>query len=108
QPAQISSDGRVQAPPIYKTEAQQVVTRPRRENWFEVPCAGLMTPDFIASLQRALEARGLYRGPVTGEMDARTSAAVRRFQKAEGFDNPTLTLAAARQLGLIAVARTDG
>ncbi len=108
QPAQISSDGRVQAPPIYKTEAQQVVTRPRRENWFEVPCADLMTPDFIASLQRALEARGHYRGPITGTMDARTSAAVKRFQKEEGFDHATLTVAAARKLGLIAVQRTEG
>lgn len=103
QPAQISSDGRVQSAPIYKTEAQQIVIEPRRENWFETPCPAALTPDFVASLQRALEARGYYRGPVTGEMDARTSAAIRRYQQSEGFDSPSLTVAAARKLGLVAV-----
>ncbi len=105
QPAQISSDGRVQAAPIYKTEAQQIVTRPRQESWFEVPCAAAMTPDFIASVQRALEARGFYRGPITGTMDARTKAAIRRYQQSEGFDSPNLSVAAARKLGLVAVTQ---
>ena len=106
QPAQISSDGRVQSPPIYKTETRQTVVEPRRENWFEVPCADQLTPDFIASLQRALAARGHYNGPPTGTIDLRTRQAIHRFQRSEGFDNPTLTVAAARKLGLIAVAQT--
>ena len=104
QPAQISSDGRVQAPPIYKTEEQQIVVQPRRENWFEIPCADVLTPDFIASLQRALAARGYYTGPPTGKIDLKTRQAIHKFQRSEGFDNPTLTVAAARKLGLIAVA----
>ena len=105
QPAQISSDGRVQAPPIYKDETQQMVIKPRRDTWYEVPCAAELTPDFIASLQRALTARGHYRGPVTGEMDGRTRDAVQRYQKGEGLNSKTLSVAAARKLGLIAVAR---
>lgn len=105
QPAQISSDGRVQVPPIYKTEDVQHVAHPRKENWFEVPCEAQMTPEFIASVQRALEARGHYSGPITGEMDSRTRAAVRRYQRSEGFDSAILTVAAARNLGLIAVDR---
>ncbi|MEM7631609.1 MAG: peptidoglycan-binding domain-containing protein [Pseudomonadota bacterium] len=108
QPAQISSDGRVQSPPIYKTEAQQIVVQPRRENWFEIPCADVLTPDFVASLQRALQARGYYNGPATGEIDLRTRQAVHRYQRSEGFDNPTLTVAAARKLGLIAVEQPTG
>lgn len=103
QPAQISSDGRVQSAPIYKTETQQIVVRPRRENWFEIPCADVLTHDFVASLQRALAARGHYNGPPTGKIDLRTRQAIHRFQRSEGFDNPTLTVAAARKLGLIAV-----
>lgn len=103
QPAQISSDGRVQAPPIYKTEQMQQVIRPRRENWFQVPCDAQMTPEFIASVQRALEARGYYRGPITAEMDMRTRAAVRRYQQDQGFDSAVLATATARKLGLIAV-----
>ncbi len=103
QPAQISTDGRVQAPPIYKTETQQIVVEPRRENWFEIPCADVLTPEFVASLQRALAARGHYDGPPTGKIDLRTRQAIHRFQRSEGFDNPTLTVAAARKLGLIAI-----
>ncbi|MEO1777486.1 MAG: peptidoglycan-binding domain-containing protein [Pseudomonadota bacterium] len=108
QPAQISSDGRVQSPPIYKTEAQQIVVQPRRENWFEIPCTAVLTPDFVASLQRALQARGYYNGPATGEIDLRTRQAIHRYQRSEGFDNPTLTVAAARKLGLIAVEQPTG
>ncbi|WP_415920054.1 peptidoglycan-binding domain-containing protein [Tateyamaria sp. SN6-1] len=103
QPAQISTDGRVQSPPIYKTEEQQIVIEPRRETWFEIPCADVMTPDFIASLQRALAARGHFKGQITGKQDLRTRQAIHSFQRSEGFDNPTLTVAAARKLGLIAV-----
>ena len=105
QPAQISSDGRVQAPPIYKTEDMQHVVRPRKENWFEVPCDAQMTPEFIASVQRALQARGYYRGPITGEMNTRTRTAVRKYQQSEGFDSSILSVAGARKLGLIAVDR---
>lgn len=105
QPAQISSDGRVQAPPIYKSETRQEVVTPRRENWYEIICDADVTPDFIASLQRALEARGFYRGPITGEMDMRTRAAIGRYQASEGLESKALSIAAARKLGLIAVAR---
>jgi len=105
QPAQISSDGRIQAPRIYKDETRQEVVRPRRENWYEVPCEAALTPEFVSSVQRALAARSFYRGPVTGEMDKRTKDAVQRYQKSEGLDSRTLSVAAARKLGLIAVAR---
>jgi len=104
QPAQISSDGRVQAPPIYKSETSQVVVDPRRETWYEIICDADITPDFIASVQRALEARGYYRGAATGIMDARTRSAIGRYQQAEGLDSKTLSIAAARKLGLITVA----
>lgn len=105
QPAQISSDGRVQAAPIYKDETYQEVVRPRRDTWYEVPCAEDLTPDFIASLQRALAARGYHRGPVTGVLDSATKHAIQRYQRDEGFDSKTLSVAAARKLGLIAVTR---
>ncbi|WP_299045338.1 peptidoglycan-binding domain-containing protein [uncultured Tateyamaria sp.] len=105
QPAQISSDGRVQAPPIYKTETQQEVVKPRRESWYEIICEAQVTLDFIASVQRALDARGFYRGPITGELDMRTRAAIGRYQQSEGLDSKVLSIAAARKLGLIAVAQ---
>ncbi|MBR9652849.1 peptidoglycan-binding domain-containing protein [Thalassovita aquimarina] len=104
QPAEILADGTVVRPAIYKTETHQAVVRERKETWFEVPCDAVLTPDFIASLQRALKVRGLYRGTPNGAMDGRTRAAIRRYQKPQGLDSGILSIAAARKLGLIAVA----
>jgi len=103
QPAQVMADGTVTSPAIFKTETMQQIVQERRETWFQTPCAEQMTPEFIGSVQRALAARYLYRGPVTGEMDARTRAAVRRYQAPQGLDSGILSLAAARKLGLVAV-----
>jgi len=103
QPAEIHVDGTVTRPAVYKTETVQRIVRERRETWFETPCDTELTPEFLASLQRALAVRGLYNGPVTGRMDARTRAAVRRYQKPQGLDSGILSLAAARKLGLVAV-----
>lgn len=107
QPAEVLVDGSVARPAIYKTETRQAIVRERVETWFETPCAGILTPDFVASLQRALSARGLYRGAITGLMDKRTRAAVRRYQSPQGLDSGILSMAAARKLGLIAVKREE-
>lgn len=74
---------------------------------FRVPCPEVMTPEFLASLQRALQARGFFQGTVTGAMDAPTQQAVRAYQKSLGLDLPILTLVAAQSLGLVPVARAD-
>jgi hypothetical protein len=99
----VLEDGTITAPGIYKTETRQDIVTERKVTWFETPCPADLTPDFVASLQRALTARALYRGSTTGEMDARTRAAVRKFQKQEGLNSGILSLAAARKLGLVAV-----
>ena len=105
QPAQVSSDGTVLSEPVYKRETRQAIVTERRELWFETPCQDQLTPDIIASLQRALKARGLYQGVLSGHMDAPTRAAIRRFQAREGLDSSILSLWAARKLGLVAIAR---
>jgi hypothetical protein len=69
--------------------------------WFEIPCAAERDPVLIASLQRALAARGLYSGPVTGGMDDATRAAVEAYQRDFGLRSGVLSLAAARALGLV-------
>lgn len=102
-PAEILTDGTVTHPAVYKTETRQQIVKERREIWFETPCSHALTPDFIASLQRALEARGVYRGPINGQMDRRTRRAVHAFQEPQGLDSGTLSLAAARKLGLVAI-----
>ncbi|WP_353342965.1 peptidoglycan-binding domain-containing protein [Litorivita sp. NS0012-18] len=108
QPAEVMSDGTVLAPAVFKTETRQQILRERRETWFERPCDDVMTPEFIATLQRALAARGHYSGAVSGEMSAKTLRAIRAYQAAQGLDSAVLSLAAARKLGLIAVARSEG
>ena len=105
-PAQYNPDGTVARPPTYRSEARQMIVTPRVDSWFETPCAEALTPDFIASLQRALAVRRYYEGPITGAMDKDTQAAIRDFQRTTGPDSGVLTLASARQLGLIAVDRT--
>lgn len=105
QPPEVLADGTVQRPAVYKTETRQQIVKPRKATWFETPCEADLTPEFTASLQRALAARGHYRGPVTGRMDARTRAAIRAFQRPQGLDSGMISLAAARQMGLIAVTR---
>lgn len=70
------------------------------ETAFRVPCPETVTNGFIASLQRALQARDYYNGPITGQPDTETRDAVRAFQRATGFDSPILTLETAQRLGL--------
>lgn len=105
QPPQIGSDGTVISPGLYKTETRQAILRDREETWFETPCADVLTADFIASLQRALAARGVYHGAITGLMDRKTRASLRRYQEQDGLDSDILSLETARDLGLVAFQR---
>ncbi|MEO1680136.1 MAG: peptidoglycan-binding domain-containing protein [Pseudomonadota bacterium] len=106
-PPEMTVDGITLREAVYREEVRTFVTEDAREIWFETPCAGDLPEDFSASLQRALAARGLYAGPVTGEIDAATRDAVRAYQAPQGLDSGTLSLAAARQMGLVAVARDE-
>ncbi len=106
QSAQVNPDGTVAKPPVYKTETRQEIVTDRRDNWFETPCAEVLTAEFVSSLQRALLARGFYTGAISGVMDRDTRNAVQQFQRDAGPDSGVLSLAAARSLGLIAVPRT--
>ncbi|MCW1950766.1 MAG: peptidoglycan-binding protein [Octadecabacter sp.] len=104
QPAVVRSDGSVDAPAAFRTVTRQQILRERREVEFETPCASLMTPQFVASVQRALIARGYYRGSINGTLDGRTTAAIERFQTAQhDVHTGTLTLKTAQILGLVAL-----
>lgn len=103
QPPTALGDDAIAAPGVYKTETRQHIVTERKVTWFETPCPADLTPDFVASLQRALSARTLYRGAISGQMDGRTRTAVRKFQRLEGLDSGILSLAAAQRLGLVAV-----
>ncbi len=105
-PAQVNPDGTVSKPPVYRTENRQEIVVARKDNWFETPCPDVLTPEFVASLQRALQVRGNYVGPATGVLDAPTRAAIQRVQKQEGLDSAVLSLMTARMLGLVEVPRS--
>ena len=106
QPASVRSDGSVESPAAFRTVTRQRILRERREIEFETPCDNIQTPEFIASVQRALVARGYYMGPITGTMDARTARAVGQFQTANGdVQTQQITLKTARILGLVALPR---
>ncbi|MDA7424863.1 peptidoglycan-binding domain-containing protein [Thalassococcus lentus] len=101
--AEIAPDGTVLRPPVYRRAPVPRIVKPRAEMRFEAPCAEAMTPEFIASVQRALAARGYFAGNVTGVIDGTTAASIRRYQTERGLSSAQLSLQTARDLGLIAV-----
>ena len=98
------AEGRLISPAAYKSVSRLRVLQDRRDIWFAAPCPEEITPDFLATLQRALKARGYYTEPLTGMMDDATTAAVRKSQADHGLDSPLLSQAAARQLGVVTTA----
>lgn len=105
--AEVSEDGTVINPAIYTTKTRQEISVARREIWFETPCHDILDAEFVATLQRALAARNLYRGTISGKLDTRTRRAIRRYQEPLDLDSAILSLEAARKLGLIAVKRAE-
>ena len=101
--AVIAPDGTETSPAIYRnvTAPQTVSTGDGR--WFERVCAAELSPVLVMNLQRALAARTYYAGAASGEMDAATRASVRLYQQEQGLDSDVLSLATARQLGLVVV-----
>ncbi|WP_370312932.1 peptidoglycan-binding domain-containing protein [Sagittula sp.] len=106
--AEIAPDGTVLRPPVYRRAPVPKVVRPRSDVIFDAVCGHQMTPDFIASLQRALAARGYFAGNVTSWIDAATSAAIRKYQAERGLESAQLSLETARSLGLITVDAASG
>lgn len=96
-----AADGR---PATYQTETRQVIVEPRRAVEFEAVCPEDLTPELVLNLQRALAARDIFRGVITGDGDAATVDALRRYQASRGGpDSGVLSRKAAVELGLIAV-----
>jgi len=91
----------VTSPATYRTETEQRIVRARHENWAEIICTKDQSVTFIQSLQRALAARGYYRGVVTGVMDEQTKRALRKVQKSRGINTSEITLDLAESYGLV-------
>lgn len=102
QPASAATDAGPETAAIYRTETRQRIVNEREVTWFEAPCPDDMSSEAIATLQRALAVRDFYDGPVTGQIDAATSAAVGRYQASTGLQSRVLALSTARALGVLA------
>lgn len=101
------ASGNVVKPAVFSTLINQRMVQDRERVWFRTPCPAQIDATFLASLQRALKARGLYRQGLSGQMDAPTRAAIRKYQAARGLDSDTLSLRAAQALGLIEIPRSE-
>jgi len=87
--------------------ASQTAPQADQDIWYQTPCPDALDMDFIATLQRALKARGLYDGEIDGSLGTGTRKAIQTYQAAHGLDSDVLALDTARQLGLIAYPRPD-
>ena len=85
----------------FRTETVQEIVQPREKIWFRTPCDAALTPDVLTTLQRALAVRGFYTVPQTGVLDQTTRSAIRAFQLPRGLNSDRLSLAAARDLGVV-------
>ena len=106
QPELRDANGNITRPASYQSTARQRILHDREAAYIRTPCYDQLTPDTIATLQRALKARGYYVGPLTGVLDAPTQTAIRHYQAGHGLDTPVLSLKAAQTLGLVAVDLT--
>lgn len=100
-PAVIGDDGTVIKPAVFRTDTRQLIVQERQDIRFETPCPPVLDQDFLASLQRALKARGHYQGPINGRMDGDTRRAIRSYQAVSGLQSDILSMDAARRLGLL-------
>ena len=106
QPARYADTGELQSLPIYEKTTKQVIVEDRKATWFQLVCPIDLSRPFVGSVQRALELRGFYGGPITEEMDSVTREAIARFQISQGIefaDPEKLTIEAAEQMGLSVV-----
>ncbi|WP_298498086.1 peptidoglycan-binding domain-containing protein [uncultured Maritimibacter sp.] len=101
--ARIGPEGNIIAPAKYETITESRIVEDRESIYFETPCPPRWTPEFIASIQRALNARGLYEGSTDGILDEPTRLAIRTFQKQTGLNSTILSTESARRLGLVEV-----
>jgi hypothetical protein len=100
-PADVSPAGTIRTPARYRIEETTRIAVPRQVSWTELVCPEDQSSEFVASLQRALAARGDYAGEITGETGPRTQEAIARYQARTGTGKTSLTVEAAQALGLV-------
>ena len=97
--------GTVTRPATFRTITRQQIIRERAEIRFATVCPQNYSAELVATLQRALKARGFYAGQINGTLDLQTGAAIQSFQRISGLDSPLLALETAFQLGIVALSK---
>jgi len=105
--AVLDAQGAVIAPAVYRSEASQRIVRERQMIEFEAVCDLAASAEFVATLQRALKARGHLSGDIPGVLDGKTKRAIRSYQLTQGLNSDILAVETARELGLVAYERDD-
>ena len=103
QPEKRDTAGQLVSPARYETTRKQTIAKPRSVTKIDAVCPEDLTPEFIASLQRAFQARSLFSSAITGSFDAPTRRAIMNFQSVRGVESTTVTKATAQELGLVVI-----
>lgn len=103
QPEKRNTAGQLISPAQYETTRTQTITKPRSITKIDAVCPEDLTPEFIASLQRAFKASGLFSSTITGSMDTSTRRAILNFQTVRGVESATVMKATAQELGLAVI-----
>ncbi|NCZ64915.1 MAG: peptidoglycan-binding protein [Rhodobacteraceae bacterium] len=98
-----NTTGHLVSPAQYEITRTQTIIKPRSVTKIDAVCPEDMTPEFITSLQRAFQARGLFFSTITGAMDTPTRRAILNFQTVRGVSSETVTKATAQALGLVVI-----
>ncbi len=53
--------------------------------WVPVMCEGMLTPNIVRKIQRALQLQGFYQGSIDGIWDIESKSAIRAYQKEKGL-----------------------
>jgi len=96
-----TGNNEVVRPATYTIKVMRRIVSPRREVWFETICPHLYSERFVKSLQRALRARGVYMGKLSGWLDPQTKLAVKLYQRKLSVNSEILALSTAEEFGLI-------
>ena len=87
--------------PQTATVERNVLRAPEKYEWIEVVCDTNATTSSIYDLQRALEIRGFYNGPIDGLFGPQTQSALESYQNSIGMPHQGyLTIDTLRSLGL--------
>lgn len=100
-PETTDENGNVLTAAVYRDEEREILVPVGEPERFEVICPQNLSQSFVATVQRALLARGYYVGSVNGLMDQQTRNAILSYQKDQGLRSPNLGVETAIGLGLV-------